>query len=221
MKNNSLVSIIIPAHNEGLYISQTLSHISMQSYKNIETIVVDDGSDDNTAEVAKKYADKVVRLHDRMGVSHARNTGVKIAKGELLIFLDADTLLCDKEAIEKIFCHIDKGVDYGTCSMKAEKPRHLLYASVKNLFIKYTRFRSSNGVIFVKRGIHERIGGFNTKKDKEEIFEYFAKAKNYGRFGFVETDVITSMRKGCARTVVYWMGIKSGLLRGLPYPIVR
>lgn len=219
--NNQLVSIIIPAHNEERYITKTLSHIKSQSYRNLETIVVDDGSSDNTAELAKRYADKVIRLDKRKGVSYARNIGANIAKGEFLVFLDADTLMCDKKCINKILDSIEEGIGYGTCSIKAEKRKHLLYTSIKNLFIKYTRFHASNGVIFIKKDIHERISGFNTKKDKEEIFEYFAKAENYGRFGFVEADVITSMRKGCTKTVVYWIGIKSGLVRKKPYPVVR
>lgn len=220
-KANTLVSIIIPAHNEEKYIRQTLSHIVMQSYKNVETIVVDDGSKDKTSKIVRGYADRIIKLKERKGVSHARNIGASAARGELLIFLDADTLLCDKKAIETILEYVGKGVDYGTCSMKPEKPRHMLYSSIKNFVIEYTKFKASNGIIFIKRDIHEKIGGFNTKKDKEEIFEYFFKAKSYGKFGFVKTDVITSMRKGCTKTVVYWIGVKSRLLKNKPYPIVR
>ena len=94
--NNRLVSIIIPAHNEERYIEKTLSHIKKQSYRNIEIIVVDDGSIDNTTKKAKIYADKIIKLKKRKGVSYARNAGAKVARGDLLVFLDADTMLWDK-----------------------------------------------------------------------------------------------------------------------------
>lgn len=219
--NSPLVSIVIPAHNEEGYIEKTLSHIRKQSYKNIEIIVVDDGSTDNTTKKAKKYANKTIKLKKRRGVSYARNAGAKIARGKLLVFLDADTILWDKDAISKILEHIGKGYNHGTCRMRAEKPRHLIFAATKNFFIKYTPFRACNGIIFIKREIHKKINGFNEKKDKEEILEYLTKAANYGNFGFVEADVITSMRRGGVKTLAYWIGIRAGLLRKRPYPVVR
>ncbi|MFH1248591.1 MAG: glycosyltransferase family A protein [archaeon] len=223
-KRDILVSIIIPAHNEERYIKKTLLSVSKQSSKNIETIVVDDCSTDNTVKVAKKYADIIIKLKKRGGVCHARNIGARKAKGSLLIFLDADTILFGKNLIEEIIIQINKGFQHGTCKMMPEKamnPDHVIYSEIKNFFIKNTKFKASNGILFIKKDIHKKIGGFDEKKDKEEIFEYLIKADKQGKFKFIESGVIPSMRRGCAKTALYWMGIKSGLLRNKPYPVVR
>src|SRR3989344_9656937 len=86
---SALVSIIIPAYNEEKVIGTLLSSIKKQTYKNIETIVVDDDSTDKTSQVAQKYTKKVYRRkHAERSVQ--RNFGAEKSKGKYLIFLDAD-----------------------------------------------------------------------------------------------------------------------------------
>lgn len=96
-----LVSIIIPAYNAATYIDQTIHSAIDQKYKNIEIIVVDDGSQDNTYELAKRYEAinfKVIRQKNS-GPCAARNNGFKISQGEYIQWLDADDLL-DTDKIE-------------------------------------------------------------------------------------------------------------------------
>lgn len=89
-----LVSVIIPTYCEGKNIEWCLKSIRKQKFEKdkIEIIIVDSNSPDDTRAIAKKYADKVVNIKVR-GVSRARNVGAQMANGELLLFLDADTLL--------------------------------------------------------------------------------------------------------------------------------
>jgi len=87
------VSIIIPTYNREQYISQAIESALSQTLADIEVIVVDDGSTDNTREVIKPYKDRIEYIYtENGGPAHARNTGMKIAKGEYIAFLDSDDL---------------------------------------------------------------------------------------------------------------------------------
>lgn len=92
MTKPKLVSVIIPVYNGELYLAEALDSVFAQGYRPIEVIVVDDGSTDNTAAVAKRY-NQVHYLHQaNQGPAVARNTGLSHCKGDLISFLDADDL---------------------------------------------------------------------------------------------------------------------------------
>ena len=92
--NNALVTIIIPAYNTEQYIHRAIESSIRQTYKNIEIIIVDDGSTDGTLSVAQNYEtqdSRVKVLHqENEGVSSARNHGIREAGGEYIMFLDSD-----------------------------------------------------------------------------------------------------------------------------------
>lgn len=92
----SKVSIIIPAYNAELFIRETLRSVLLQSYKNFEVIVVNDGSTDKTKDIINEFvsADKRFYLIEKEngGAASARNLGVEKAKGDLIAFLDSDDL---------------------------------------------------------------------------------------------------------------------------------
>lgn len=111
-----LVSIIIPAYNCSQYIDKCIESILIQTYKNIEIIIINDGSLDNTEIVIKKYINKDKRIkyfsQKNLGPSIARNNGIEKASGKYLMFVDSDDIvssiyvekLLDK--IESINCDI-------------------------------------------------------------------------------------------------------------------
>lgn len=89
---NDLISIVIPLYNKEKAINKTILSVLKQTYINWELIIVDDGSTDRSADVVRSFSDKRIfyYLKKNGGVSSARNYGVKKAKGEWIIFLDAD-----------------------------------------------------------------------------------------------------------------------------------
>jgi glycosyltransferase involved in cell wall biosynthesis len=106
-----LISVIVPCYNQANFLDETLNSILNQSYTNWECIIVNDGSPDDTENVAKKWTNKDHRFKyiskENGGLSSARNSGLEAAKGDFIQFLDSDDLLSsDKfqksiDAVEK------------------------------------------------------------------------------------------------------------------------
>ncbi len=101
------VSVIIPVYNCAPYLEKCFQSVIAQSYKNIEIIVINDGSTDRSGEIIKKYADKNANIlvieQENLGVSAARNKGIERAGGQYLLFLDGDDYIGEKyvEALVK------------------------------------------------------------------------------------------------------------------------
>lgn len=89
-----LVSVIIPVHNGARYISNTLTSIANQTYTNIDLIVVDDRSNDETVKIVRESGLEIslIQLPKNGGVAHARNVGIREARGDFIAFLDSDDL---------------------------------------------------------------------------------------------------------------------------------
>lgn len=97
MGKEKLISVIIPVYGIEKYISQCLDSIITQSYKNLEILVINDGTKDRSAEIAKEYAGKDSRIkvydYENGGLSVARNRGLEHAKGDYISFVDGDDWL--------------------------------------------------------------------------------------------------------------------------------
>lgn len=94
-EKDGLISIIVPVYNTESYIERCIDSILAQTYKNIEIIIIDDGSTDSSGKIAEnyrmKYSDKVVVIHqENRGLSAARNTGLEYAHGNYVTFVDSD-----------------------------------------------------------------------------------------------------------------------------------
>jgi glycosyltransferase involved in cell wall biosynthesis len=109
----SLVSAIIPTYNRASMVTEAVNSVLAQSYRNFELIVVDDGSTDDTAGALASYGDALrFWSQARSGVAAARNTGVRISRGEYLAFLDSDDLwLANKLAVQTAFMEQNRRVE--------------------------------------------------------------------------------------------------------------
>ena len=110
---NRKVSIIVPIYNASEYLTRSIESILNQSYENIEVILIDDASTDNSKEIIKKYALKDSRIKPiysevNQGVSRTRNMGLKILSGDYVMFIDSDDYII-KDAIKIM---VEKAIKY-------------------------------------------------------------------------------------------------------------
>ena len=102
--NTLLVSVVIPCYNQAHFLTEAIESVLAQTSRQFEIIVVDDGSTDNTAEVAARYPGIGYLRQDNQGLAAARNTGLRHSQGDYLVFLDADDRLLPAA--------LESGLDY-------------------------------------------------------------------------------------------------------------
>lgn len=185
------VSVIIPVYNKQDYLEKCLSSVINQNYSNIEIIIINDGSTDNSTSICKDYAKKDTRIvfvdKKNEGVSKARNIGINLAKGEWLCFLDADDFL-DLSTFEYLLNIGDVSkadVIYFGCrewyldKMLGERtsPKYKEYSNLK-LFLNSTRLSPASACLnFIKRHlIIDNHISFNESMEHNEdgLFVYSA-----------------------------------------------
>ena len=138
MKNKPMISVIVPVYNVEKYIKKGIESLLAQSYQNIEIILVDDGSPDNSPMILDQYAKKDSRirvLHQKnQGVSTARNNGIKITNGEYVLFVDCDDYVRE-DYVEYFYQLISKksadmAINYDLFS--ALNPNHSHYEKIES-----------------------------------------------------------------------------------------
>lgn len=103
-----MISVIIPAYNAAGFLADAIASIQAQHYTPLEIIVVDDGSTDATAQVAAKFNDAVYIHQENGGPAAARNTGIGLARGDIIAFLDADDLF-PPGSLSALLDHLNAG----------------------------------------------------------------------------------------------------------------
>lgn len=162
-----LVSVIIPNYNYANYVCEAINSVLDQTYENIEIIVVDDGSADNSAEILKGYGDRITAIFQpNAGVSAARNNGVKNSSGEYVAFLDADDVWLPKK--------IEKQVDL----FESEKDLGLVHVGVEEIDANgnmlQTRLDGMSGAVSREFLLFERsvvLGGGSGSALPRRIFD--------------------------------------------------
>jgi glycosyltransferase involved in cell wall biosynthesis len=159
------ISVIIPANNEEAYIAKSIeSVLSLPCDFSLEVIVACNGCSDNTAGVAGKYKDVVVVESEKAGMSFGKNLGGNIAKGDILLFLDADTTLMDNTLNVVVEgCKKVGGEVAGTMDAFLWHPTFseacLIWAS--NLIQRIRKLPTASGAIYITKGVYDKIGGFD------------------------------------------------------------
>ena len=178
------VSIIVPCYNQAKYLSETLDSVFAQTYKDWECVIVNDGSPDNTEDVAKEYCQKDHRFkylcQENQGIAMARNNGIKESSGEFILPLDSDDIIHEtylEKAIfhfknhsttKLVYCKAKKfGSINGYWNMPTYKYENLLW---KNLIFSTAMY---------KRSDYDKTNGYNSNlKYGLEDWDFFLSLLN-------------------------------------------
>lgn len=222
---NSLrtISIIIPTLNEAATIEQTL-HCA-QTGSNVEVIVVDGGSKDNTVALVRTLGVRVI-LSPRLGRAAQMNAGAAIASGEILLFLHADTHLppgYDKEvrAVLSRSHFKEDGTIAGAFELKIDGTLPSLRWVEKTVNARSRLFQLPYGdqAIFLKAAIFQELGGFQDLPIMED-FEFVQRLKRKGKIAIAPAAVLTSSRRwlklGVFKTTAINQLIVLGYFLGIP-----
>lgn len=210
-KKSPKISVIIPAHNEEDYIGATLDALNRQDYPNCEIVVIANGCTDRTAEVAQEKCQRVMTLTQK-GLGASRNLGGHIATGDLLIFLDADTLL-EPHALRIIADQFTERHAGGTLKGQPDSDRfaYRVIYGLKNFIHRFVVRNGSSGVIICWKKQFASVGGFDERLELRENSELIRRLKRFGGYKYIGTTAaITSMRRYDRRGVkhIVWLWIK-------------
>ena len=200
MKVHEKVSIIIPTYNRAKLLTEAVRSLQQQTYENIEIIIVDDCSTDDTAQAVEKLDDgRIIYVkHDvNKGGSEARNTGIKHATGDYIGFLDSDDQW-QSDKLERQLAVFRENPDFGIVytGMKVYQGSYL----VKEVIPKYqgdllTKLIESNCIyttssILVKKEVLEEVGGFDSSLPSCQDWDFYLRLAQVSRFGFVEDSLV-------------------------------
>jgi glycosyltransferase involved in cell wall biosynthesis len=174
------ISVIVPAYNVEHQIGEALASVVAQLYEPLETIVVDDGSSDRTAAVARDSADKLIAA-DHGGASRARNLGVRAARGELIAFLDADDIWTEGALVaraEYLSHHPEIDFVFGQMldfiDPHSPRPAHL-----DRTLLTVAR-PAPMPTLVARAHMFETVGGFDPKFVVGEDLDWLARAQEAG-----------------------------------------
>lgn len=170
-----LISVIIPFYKSEPYIEACLESVLKQTYKNLEIILVNDGSPDNSRSICEKMIrnDKRARILDTMngGVSSARNIGIENANGDFITFVDSDDTLC-LDMYEKMINCIDESIDLVCCGINRlnSKDELLFKVNMAPKKMVFTPTEAMNACLLEKEiGFNVYTKLFRTKLFNEEL----------------------------------------------------
>ena len=157
MNNKDLISVIIPIYNVDKYLSRCIDSVINQTYKNLEIILVDDGSTDNSGKICDEYALKDTRIKvihkQNGGVSSARNVGLDIAKGEYIGFIDSDDYI-ESDMYEFLYDLLIKNNTEISCCNKFD------FNSITNKYLPDKCF-PKEGILSLNEVLQDIGGGFH------------------------------------------------------------
>jgi glycosyltransferase involved in cell wall biosynthesis len=214
---DDLVSVIIPTYNRAKSILRTVESALQQTHRNLEIIVVDDGSTDETPEVLRPLAGRIQFLRQaNAGPSAARNAGIALARGSILAFLDSDDVWLPQKIERQVqllawagqatpccICNstMTDGAGYSVTSFEVSdiKGTGDLGLWHNPAQVLATRFLLFNQVVAVRREALEKIGGFRADLRLLEDYDLALRLARLGPWGFIREPLVIKHDDGADR----------------------
>ncbi|MEW6620095.1 MAG: glycosyltransferase, partial [bacterium] len=194
------ISIIIPTYNAENFLPQAINSVVEQTYQDIEIIVVDDGSTDNTKRIIEPFMDKIYYIYkDNGGSASARNVGIKSAKGEYIAFLDADDIwLPQKLELQINLFRQCQEIDWiHTNLMLIDESGNIIGVRrvsdtlsgniFKTLFMENWVLTSS---VMVKKDCFKMIGMFDEALSRTEDYDFWLRLAHHYKCGYLEQPLV-------------------------------
>jgi len=182
VKGLPLVSVILPVYNGQQFLAEALDSVLAQTYPQMEVLVMDDGSSDNSSSIATQYLTIVYHKLAHQGVAAARNAGVRLSTGDILAFIDQDDLWTpDKTAEQVEYLQKHTEVDVVSCHTEffldgiASKPDWLREARFQKPGKNFTL-----GSSLIRRSVLESVGLFDTVYKSASDHDWFVRALDAG-----------------------------------------
>ena len=219
-----LVSVIIPVFNGEIFLEDAIKSVLNQNYDNLECIVVDDGSIDGSAAIAKKH-ERIIYLHqEHKNVAAARNLGIQKASGEYLAFLDADDIW-DTHKLETQINYMEENPDI---DYSVTKHSLFLTEGLKD-FPQWVRTNHSEeetiayipSSLIVRKSAFEIVGNFDESYRISDDSDWFLRARDAGiKLGIIDKNLLHKrVHSQClmSQTIV----IKKELMKSIRASLLR
>ena len=205
MVTDKLVSVIIPNYNYARYVGQAIESVINQTYLNIEIIVVNNGSTDNSLEILEGFGQRIHLVNqENLGQSGARKSGLSKATGDFIAFLDADDTW-EPQKIEKqlrlfspttelVYCGIGRFSGNSKSRISIDLPR--FSGSCASAFVSQPGVSvvlSGESTAIFTRALLEKVGGFDPELNSAAGWDFFRRCSKFTDFDFVP-EALTNYR---------------------------
>lgn len=209
-----MLSIVIPTLNEEKFLPLLLNSIREQNFSDYEIIVSDGNSTDKTEDIAKQYKCLFVKDEIHHHPSWQRNNGAAIARGDMLLFLDADTVLQPgflQSVTEEFTWRSLTGAGF-YFNFNPNKTSYKIFAFFYNSFCFFRQYFSPASIgagIMSKKEAHDKIGGFDPEVLLAEDYDYCERISRIGKFRMLKSVVLLYssrriLRDGLLNTAIAW-----------------
>lgn len=202
MPSSGKVSVIIPNYNYAQFVGEAIESVLNQTYKDIEIVVVNNGSTDNSMDVLTKYSKKIRLINqENLGQSGARKSGLEMATGNFIAFLDADDkwhpekiekqILSFTPKVELVYCGINLFSENSQTVIATEIPT--FKGSCSEAFIEYPGVSivlSGESTSIFTRSLLEKVGGFDLELNSAAGWDFFRRCSKFSEFDFVPEPLV-------------------------------